>query len=236
MAEGKGRSRRATEMERRAGSAPHRTGARPASRRTGKGERNPIWPHTGAGKKTGRCDSKNGKRSTINVASRRSDRGRHRRSCFELDAYSSLTIAGGRARKAGQTREAFASARCRTRRGHQSRGQRCAARTGGFAGSEPATRFFSFSWPDWGRQNRAVPCTRRVSVRRRKRHDQNRHERVHGETHRCAFDRRAARIRRLRRRRTTFRSSSTQAVFGRALRRNRKSASGRFQRIAASAR
>jgi ATP-dependent Clp protease ATP-binding subunit ClpB len=117
-------------------------------------------------KKTGRCDSKNGKRSTINVASRRSDRGRHRRSCFELDAYSSLTIAGGRARKAGQTREAFASARCRTGRGHQSRGQRCAPRTRRFAGSEPATRFISFSWPDWGRQNRAVPCARRIFVRR----------------------------------------------------------------------
>src|SRR5438046_920737 len=66
-----------------------------------------------------------------------------------------------------------------------------------------------------------------ISLRRRERHDPDRHERVHGETHCRAIDRRAAGIRRLRRRRTTFRSRATQAVFSCALRRNRKSASGR---------
>ena len=58
----------------------------------------------------------------------------------------------------------------------------------------------------------------RVFVRRRERHDPNRHERIHGEAHRLAIDRRASGLRRLRGRRPAQRSGSAQAVFGGALR------------------
>src|SRR5215472_5913027 len=100
-------------MERRTRGVSYRIGARAAPWRVGEGERNSVWPDSGTGEETGGCHSKNDKRST-NPASGRGDGGGHRRSRFQLDAYSSLAAARGRARKAGQTGGTFAFARCRT--------------------------------------------------------------------------------------------------------------------------
>ena len=70
-------------------------------------------------------------------------------------------------------------------------------------------------------------------VRRRARPDAHRHVRVHGEALGRAPDRRASRLRRLRRRRTAHRAGAPPSVRGRAVRRNRKGASRRVQRPAA---
>ncbi len=139
--------------------------------------------------------------------------------------HSGFALAGGRAREAGQARAAFASARRRSGRSDQSGFQRGAPCARWFAGSEPANWFVHFSWTDRCGQDRTVARPRGIFVRRRERHDQDRHERVHGETHRRALDWRAAGLRRLRRRWPAFRGRAAQAVFGRALRRNRKGAS-----------
>ena len=60
----------------------------------------------------------------------------------------------------------------------------------------------------------------------------DRHERVHGEVQRVAADRRAARLRRLRRRRPADRGGPPPAVPGRAARRDREGPPGRLQRPA----
>ncbi len=101
-------------------------------------------------------------------------------------------------------------------RGDQSGFERCASRSRRFAGSESSARLVHFSRTDRRRQNRALARARGIFIRRRERHDPDRHERIHGETHRRAIDRRAAGLRRLRGRRPTFRSGSAPAVFGRA--------------------
>ncbi len=71
-----------------------------------------------------------------------------------------------------------------------------------------------FSRPDRCRQDRDSKGAGGIFVRRRKRDDSDRHERVHGETHRGAAHRRAAGLRRLRGRRAIERSRAAPAVFG----------------------
>ena len=61
----------------------------------------------------------------------------------------------------------------------------------------------------------------------------HRHVRIHGEAFGRSPDRRASRLRRLRRRRAADRASAPSSIRGRALRRNRKSASRRVQRSSA---
>ena len=68
--------------------------------------------------------------------------------------------------------------------------------------------------PDGRGQDRDRPGAGGVFIRRRKRHDPDRHERIHGETHRGAAYRRAAGLRRLRGRRAIERSRAPPAVFG----------------------
>jgi len=82
------------------------------------------------------------------------------------------------------------------------------------------------------REDRDRQDARRVPVRRRERADPARHERVHGEAHRVAARRLASRLRRVRRRRPAHRSGASQAVFGRALRRDREGAPRRVQHAA----
>ena len=66
--------------------------------------------------------------------------------------------------------------------------------------------------PDGRRQDRARPRARRVHVRRRARDGPARHERVPGAAHGRAADRRAARLRRLRRGRPAHRGGAAPAV------------------------
>ncbi len=73
---------------------------------------------------------------------------------------------------------------------------------------------------------------RRVPVRRRAGDGAHRHERVHGEALGVAADRRAARLRRLRRRRLPHRSRAAPPVQRGALRRDREGTPGRVQRAA----
>ena len=94
-------------------------------------------------------------------------------------------------------------------------------------------RLVHFPGPDRRRQNRTGPRAGRISVRRRARHGAHRHVGVHGEARRLAPDRRASGLRRLRRRRTAHRAGAAASLCGRAVRRNRKGASGRVQRPAA---
>ena len=92
---------------------------------------------------------------------------------------------------------------------------------------------FIFLGPLGGRQDRAVEGARGVPVRRRGRADPARHVGVHGEAHGQPPDRLASRLRRLRGRRAAHRGRASQAVLGRALRRDREGAPRRVQHPAA---
>ena len=95
---------------------------------------------------------------------------------------------------------------------------------------------FVFLGPTGRRQDRAREGARRVHVRRRARDRAARHVRVHGEAHRLAARRRAARLRRLRRGRPADRGRAAAAVLRDPARRDREGALGRLQRPPAAAR
>ena len=121
--------------------------------------------------------------------------------------------------------------RCGARR------RRCsAASPEWFAGSGSPDWLIHFLGANRRRQDRARPRTGRVSIRRRIGDDPHRHERVHGETHRCAAHRRAAGLRRPRGGWTTQRGRPAQAVQRGAVRRNREGPPGCLQRFPASTR
>ena len=103
-------------------------------------------------------------------------------------------------------------------------------------GPEPADRLVRVPRPDGCRQDRARPGARRVHVRRRARDGAARHVRVHGEAHRLAPRRGAARLRRLRRGRPAHRGGAAAAVLRDPARRDREGALRRVQRAAAAAR
>ena len=65
------------------------------------------------------------------------------------------------------------------------------------AGPQPADRLVHVPGSDRRRQDRALPRARRIHVRRRARHDQDRHERIYGEALGRPADRRASRLCRL---------------------------------------
>ena len=94
----------------------------------------------------------------------------------------------------------------------------------GPAGSEPADRLVRLPRPDRRRQDRAREGARRVHVRRRARDRAARHVRVHGEAHRLAPRRRAARLRRLRRGRAAHRGGAAAPVLRDPARRDREGA------------
>ena len=102
--------------------------------------------------------------------------------------------------------------------------------------SQPADRVVPVPRPHWRRQDRARPGARRIPLRRRAGDGAHRHGRVHGEALGQPADRRAARLRRLRRGRPAHRGGAPPPVLGRAARRDRKGALGRVQRLAAGAR
>ena len=116
------------------------------------------------------------------------------------------------------------------------RRERAAPRAHGPAGSEPADRLVRLPRPDRRRQDRARPRARRVHVRRRARDGAHRHERVPGAPHRRAPDRRAARLRRLRRGRPADRGGPPPAVLRDPARRDREGALRGLRRAAAGAR
>ncbi len=94
---------------------------------------------------------------------------------------------------------------------------------------------FLFLGPDRRGQDRAVQGAGRLPVRLRGAPDPHRHERVHGEAFGRAPDRRAARLRRLRRGRLSHRGGAAQALLRDPARRGGEGASGRVQRAAAGA-
>ena len=118
-------------------------------------------------------------------------------------------------------------------RGGDAGGQRDSPQPRRAGRSQPADRQLHFPGPDRRGQDRTGARARRISVRRRESHGARRHVRVHGEALGVAHDGRASRIRGLRRGRPAYRARAAQALFGGAVRRNRKGASGRVQRHAA---
>ena len=82
----------------------------------------------------------------------------------------------------------------------------------GLQDPQPAARQLHVPRPDRRRQDRAGARARRVPVRRRAGDDPDRHVRVPGEAHRLADDRRASRIRGLRRGRPADRGGPAPAV------------------------
>ena len=103
-------------------------------------------------------------------------------------------------------------------------------------GPQAAHRLVHLPGPDRRRQDGARAGAGRVPVRRRERDGAARHERVHGEAHGVAPDRRAARLRRLRRGRPAHRGGAAPAVQRGPVRRDREGAPGRVQRPAADPR
>ena len=104
------------------------------------------------------------------------------------------------------------------------------------AGSEPADRLVHVPGSDRRRQDRAHQGVGGIPVRRRDGAHPHRHVGIHGEAFGGAADRRAARLCRLRGGRRAHRGGAAAALSGRAVRRDRESASGRVQRAAAGAR
>ena len=107
---------------------------------------------------------------------------------------------GGRDGQAHPHGGAAARARRRPGRGDRRRRRRRPPRARRPQGPAPPDRLVPVPRPDRRRQDRARPGPRRVPVRRRAGDGPDRHERVHGEVLGLAARRRAARLRRLRRR------------------------------------
>ena len=141
----------------------------------------------------------------------------------------------GEIQKLVQMEERARPARGRPGRGRLARRQRRAPRARDSATpTGPSARSSSSGPPASARPS--WPGARRVPVRRRARHDPHRHVGVHGEAHGGAPDRRAARLRRLRRGRPAHRGGAPPPVLGGPVRRDREGAPGRLQRAAADAR
>ncbi len=133
---------------------------------------------------------------------------------------------GGRAPRAGR----------RSGRGGRRGRQRHPALAVRPLGPEPADRLFPLPRADRRRQDRAGAHPGRLPVRRRAGDGPHRHGRVPGEALGRAPDRRAARLRRLRRGRAAHRGRPPAPVLGGAPRRDREGAPRRVQRAAAGAR
>ena len=126
--------------------------------------------------------------------------------------------------------------RRRPGRGGRRGRERAPARAHRPAGPEPADRLVRLPRPDRRRQDRARPRARGVHVRRRARDGAARHVGVPGAAHGRAPDRRAARLRRLRRGRPAHRGGAAAPVLGRPARRDREGARRGVRRAAAGAR
>ena len=167
------------------------------------------------------------------------DDGRRRGDCRGGGARhwnSGLQADAGGARQAAADGSPAARARRRPGRGDWRCRQRDSPLALGPFRPEPANRLIPVSRPHRCRQDRAVQGAGRVPVRQRGSPNPPRHERVHGEALGGPHDRRAARLRRLRRRRLPDRGRSPQALQRAAAGRGGKSAPGRLQRPAPGAR
>ena len=163
-------------------------------------------------------------------------RGGHRRGDrrdrLEVDRHPGRQDDGGRAGEAPPDGGEPAPPRGRPGRGAARGVERGAPRARRPPGPEPADRLVHLPRPDGRREDRDGARARRVPVRRRAGDGAHRHERVHGEAHRLAADRRAARLRRLRGGRPAHRGRAPPALQRGALRRDREGAPGRVQRAA----
>src|SRR5437762_1159749 len=157
-------------------------------------------------------------------------RGGHRRGGVALDRDPRLPAGRGRAREAGPPGRAPPQARGGTgRRGDRGR-QRRAPRPRRHQGPEPADRLVHLPRADGCREDRAGARARRVPLRQRAGTGPPRHVRVHGEAHRGAAARGAARLRGLRGGRAADRGRPPPALLRHPLRRDREGAPRRLQR------
>ncbi len=140
-----------------------------------------------------------------------SGRGRDRQNRQQVDGHPGGPLAGRRNRKARAHGRAPAPARGRPGRGARERGERDSPQPVRPERSEPPDRVVSFPGADGRRQDGTGAGAGRILVRRRTRHRAARHVRVHGEAFRGADDRRASRIRGLRRGRPVDRTGAPQA-------------------------
>ena len=148
----------------------------------------------------------------------------------QVDRHPGAAHAAGGGRQAARHGGEPARARGRpgARRGGRQRGG--APRPRRPQGPEAADRLLHLPGPDRRGQDRAGAGAGRVPVRRRGAHDPPRHVRVHGEAHRLAAGRRAARLRGLRRGRPAHRGGAPAALQRGPLRRDREGAPRRVQR------
>ena len=169
---------------------------------------------------------------------RRRHRGhrRHRRAGEQMDGHPGAAHAAGGGRQAAGHGAEPAQPRDRPgpRRGGGQRSR--TPRPRGPQGPQAADRLVHLPRPDGRGQDGAGPRPRRVPLRRRGGARAPRHERVHGEAHRLAPGRRAARLRGLRRGRSAHRGGAPAALQRGAVRRDREGAPGRVQRPAADPR
>ena len=176
------------------------------------------------------------RRRPVAAAQRRSRRRGYRRYRQPLDRHPGEQAARGRDPKAAEPRGRAAPARHRSgRSGHRGRGSD-RARAVRPRRPEPAAGLVPVPRADRGRQDRARARARGVPVRRRARDGAHRHVGVRREAQRRAPARRAAGIRRVRRGRTADRSRAPAPVLRATLRRSRKGARRRVQRLPANTR
>ena len=166
----------------------------------------------------------------------RGGRGRRRDGGRTLDRNPGRPSARGRDGKADPHGGAIAPARRRPGRSRRGRRQRAAPFAHGPAGPEPADRLVRVPRPDGRRQDRACPRARGVHVRRRAGHRAARHVGVPGTAHRRTADRRAARLRGLRGRRSAHRSRAQAAVLRDPPRRDREGAQRGLRRAPSDSR
>ena len=164
------------------------------------------------------------------------DREPRRAGRVALDRRSGRQDARRRARETPQDGGGDRAARRWAARGGGRGLDRGPARPRWPAGPEPADRLVHVLRPNRRRQDGAHQGARVLPVRRRERARAHRHVRVHGEALGRAAHRRASRLCRLRGRRSFDRGGAAPALSGRAVRRDRESASGRVQRPVAGAR
>ena len=162
--------------------------------------------------------------------------GGNRRSRQRLDRNPRGTHGRNRTRQAARARRTHPPAHGQPGRGGRGRVECRAAQSVRLAGPQPAHRLVHLPRAHRRGQDRTVQGPGRGDVRRRKRHDPPRYERIHGAAHRQPPDRRAAGLHRLRRRRHADRGRAPPPLCRDPLGRDRKGPPRRFQYSVAGAR
>ena len=182
------------------GAARGATGRARARDRSRTGRRDPLRRHPRP-----RASGRRGHEATRRAPGRPADaegrgrRGRRRRGREQVDRRARQPAHGRRDAQAAAPRRGAARTRRRPgRRGPRGR-QRDPSQPRRAVRSAPSDRLVPVPRPDRRGQDRAGAGARRLPVRRRAGHGPHRHERVPGEAHGLAVDRRASGLRRLRR-------------------------------------